>query len=410
MINAELTSWRSMYPRPLGLHLGLATLATGSALSALMMSRNAMLPWDSSLKETAADLEEKLGQFSIEELATELVSQGHDNITQMLAGISRYHQHSYKRMEQERKIIWQKGSVRVLDCSDQLADNAPVVFLVPSLVNRYYILDLMPGKSLVDALNEAGIRPLVIDWGTPTAEELNYSLDDYILKITGDALKHVKETFPDADLHLAGYCMGGTLAVALAQFHSEKLSSLIAIATPWDFHQDLGVFAREMLGNEMAWQSMLGSLESFPVDILQAFFASLDPSLCLNKFRMFNQMREGSDRAKEFVALEDWLNDGVPLPKKVAMSCFSDWYGSNKTVAGMWEVDGEKIQPEHLKLPAMVALPKSDRIVPPKSALALANQLPNAEIKHCGSGHIGMMVGSSARDGLWQDVIKWVHE
>lgn len=395
-------------PRPLGLHLGLSALTLSSSFGALAMSRTGALPWIAELREDAEAIEAQLNRFDITQLSAVLAVEGQAKITAMMAGIEQYHQHPYTRSACKHVLIWSNGNISLRDGAPNLPVAAPIVLLVPSLVNKSYILDLMPGRSFLVALADAGIRPLLVDWDVPGENEKNYQVEDYVLGILGQILDHIQTYHPESDIHLAGYCMGGTLSVALAQYRQTDIASLIAIATPWNFHEDLGQAAKGFLKNEALWSTILNGFDELPVDILQAFFASLDPNLCLNKFSNFSKIDPQSDRANVYVALEDWLNDGVPLAGHVAQACFVDWYGNNLPVTGKWKVGPDYIRPEKITIPSMIAIPKADRIVPPASAMALALQLPNAHIRNVGSGHIGMMVGGGARQGLWQDVIDWV--
>ncbi len=395
-------------PRPLGFHLGLATLTFGSSIGVLPLVRAGKYPWLPELKEEAAEVMTVLQRFDLADLSAALATEGNNRILDMMSGIQKYHIHPYQRGLRDHRVIWSSGEIELLDCSQGLPQDAPIIFLIPSLVNRSYILDLMPGKSFTDAMVQAGIRPLLVDWSAPGVQESRYTLDDYVSSVLMPAIDFVESRFPGVPIHVCGYCMGGTLAAAVVQFSQHKLSSFIAIATPWDFHADLGPAAKAFLKNDEGWSVVLDTLNELPVDIIQAFFASLDPNLCMNKFSMFNHLDQESERAKTFVALEDWLNDGVPLVKGVAKSCFNDWYGANKPVAGNWRIGGEVVRPEMITIPSMIAIPKSDRIVPPESAKALARQIPNATIVNTGSGHIGMMVGGGASTGLWQNVIDWI--
>ena len=144
------------------------------------------------------------------------------------------------------------------------------------------------------------------------------------------------------------------------------------------------------------------------VDALQAMFTGLDPCLALNKFSAFGRLDPASDKAEEFVALEDWLNDGVGLAAPVARECLTHWYGENTTARGRWLIAGAPVRPEDLRLPALAMVPSADRIVPPKSALGLAQRLPDCEALTPAAGHIGMMVGGAARARVWDPLDAWL--
>ena len=157
-----------------------------------------------------------------------------------------------------------------------------------------------------------------------------------------------------------------------------------------------------------SFEPLLQSLGELPVDAIQALFACLDPSLVLRKFLDFARLDPASERARQFVALEDWLNDGVPMAAEVARECLAGWYGENRTGRGQWRVAGKLIDPTRLALPTLVVIPHQDRIVPPGSALALASALPKAQVLRPPTGHIGMMAGGRAEGEVWQPVASWL--
>ena len=145
-----------------------------------------------------------------------------------------------------------------------------------------------------------------------------------------------------------------------------------------------------------------------PIDAIQGLFASLDPYLADKKFRRFAELDPESPAAQAFVALEDWLNDGVPLAAPVARECLQEWYGENTPGRGLWQVADEPVTPQALNRPALVIVPERDHIVIPASAAALAEKIPGAECRTVPLGHIGMVVGGGARTKLWRPLARWL--
>src|SRR5581483_11237398 len=154
--------------------------------------------------------------------------------------------------------------------------------------------------------------------------------------------------------------------------------------------------------------SAAGIGESLPVEAIPALFFALDPLLAERKFRRFAALDPAGEAARVFVALEDWINDGVPLAGPVAAECFRSWYGANDPAGGRWRVAGRTVVPEDLECPALVVVPSRDRIVPPRSAAALAAALPQATVLRPPLGHIGMMAGGAARAALWSEIARWL--
>jgi polyhydroxyalkanoate synthase len=283
----------------------------------------------------------------------------------------------------------------------------PVVLFVPSLVNRAQVLDLTPEASMLRHLAGQGVRPLLLDWGEPGALERSFSLTDYIAGRLERALVAASGAGP---VVLAGYCMGGLLTIAAAQRRPERVRALALLATPWDFWAE-GAARPKAIGALLpGLEPLLAATGALPVDAIQVLFAALDPFSIAAKYRGFAKADPASPRARRFVALEDWLNDGVALAGPVARECLAGWYGANTPGRGAWRVAGEPVDPGRLRLPAFLAIPARDRIVPPATALALAGQLPGALVHQAAAGHIGMVAGTGAETALWRPLLRWIND
>jgi poly(3-hydroxyalkanoate) synthetase len=319
----------------------------------------------------------------------------------LIAGIAAYRRHPWRRTMREPPVIWAQGSSRLLDFG-QSGD--PPVLVVPSLVNRAYVLDLLPGASMLRYLAEAGLRPLLLDWGMPGREEQDFTLTDYIAGRLEAAAASV-----GGKMALAGYCMGGLMAVALARRRPDLVTSLALLATPWDFWADQqGAPARALAALLPLLEPAFATCGTLPVDALQMLFSLSDPGSVGRKYRDFSAQDQTTARARRFVAIEDWLNDGVPLVAPVAREVLAEWYGRNTPAEGAWRVAGAPVRPELLAMPCFVAVPDRDRIVPAQSALAMARRIPGAVLHQPRAGHVGMVAGSGARAALWAPLAAWL--
>jgi poly(3-hydroxyalkanoate) synthetase len=318
----------------------------------------------------------------------------------LIAGIAAYRRHPWQRDLPDPPSLWQEGETRLLDYGRE-ADLS--VLFVPSLVNRAYVLDLAPGRSMVRWLAGQGVRPLLLDWGWPGALERGFTLTDYIAGRLERAMSAA-----GGRVVLAGYCMGGLLALAAALRRPDLVRGLALLATPWDFHASDPAQARRLSEALPQFEPLLAATGTLPIDSLQALFALPDPGGIAAKYRAFGRMDQASPAALDFVAIEDWLNDGVPLAAAVAREALGGWYGANTPGRGAWRVAGAAVDPAGLAAPAFVAVPGRDRIVPPGSALPLARLIPGAVLHQPAAGHIGMTVGPQAEAALWSPLLAWL--
>ncbi len=331
------------------------------------------------------------------------------SMEKMLRGIRKYQLYENESLMQPLPVIQQIGETRLFYCKaeEPFEPNKPALFIIPSMINDSTILDLLPARSLVRWIAAQGIDTYLIDWGALTSDESLGSFDKIVEKKLMPLFEFLQNKHP-AQLHAMGYCMGGVLLTALAQLSRKKCRSLIFVATPWDFHDtapSLSHSIREWVPDVLP---VLMHSNYMPVDWLNTVFASIDPSLGARKFSAFADMQQGSEAEKLFVHVERWLNSGSDLPSSVAVSCIRDWYKENKPFKKKWKLLGQTIDPGVIEEPALILISKKDKIVPPKSALALFNQLPNATLSEADCGHIGMMVGEHAKDLMWNHVKEWI--
>jgi polyhydroxyalkanoate synthase len=322
----------------------------------------------------------------------------------LIKGIAAYRRHDWHRTLIDPPAIWSEGGTRLLDYGS--GGGRPVLF-VPSLINRAYVLDLMEGNSMLRWLAGHGVRPLLLDWGWPEETERRFTLTDYVAGRMERAMTAAAHAAGEPPV-LAGYCMGGTLAVAAAQRRPDLISGLALLAAPWDFHAPEPERAIRAAQTLPMLEPALAFSHTLPVDLLQSLFALLDPWGVAEKYRGFARLPPDSSRARLFVALEDWLNDGVPLAAEVARACLREWYGENAPARGNWRIAGLPVDPTAITQPTFVAVPGHDRIVPPESARPLARLIPGAVLHQPAAGHIGMAAGSRAETALWRPLLNWL--
>jgi polyhydroxyalkanoate synthase len=352
-------------------------------------------------------------------LAKALSDEGLRRLDAFVSGTLAYRRQPANARPVSRRVAWSSGTTRLLDYSrPAAAPAAPRILVIPSLINRYHILDLAPQASFLDFLAAAGCRPYVVDWDAPGPQERDFSLSDYIAGRLRDAY-HAVQSEPGGPIFIIGYCMGGLLALALAQLLSTTSpavapAGLLLLATPWDFHAEQADQAATIAAIGRQLEPIMAALGELPVDLLQSFFALLDPFQVPRKFQAFarlsNTRPQDPDAIRRFTLLEDWLNDGTGLAAPVARECLINWYGENSTGKGAWRVGGNIVAPRKIRIPSLALIPDRDRIVPPGSALALAQALPLCDIDRPPAGHIGMMAGSKAGGLVWPRIRSWIEQ
>ena len=248
---------------------------------------------------------------------------------------------------------------------------------MPSLINRAYILDLTPGRSLLRWLAAEGFRPLLMEWGSPGPAEAGFDVDAYGAERLRPALARACE-LAGGPVPVVGYCMGGTLAVGLAARAPEDVAALVTIGAPWDFASTRGLAGgiRAMLRAEGASRSerLLDGLGAafglVPVSLFQSLFALVNPMQAALKFQKLARLDPEGPAARLFVALEDWVADGVPMPAGAAKDLLVGWQIRNLTALGRWRFLGAPVDARRVAAPSLVFVGRSDTIAPPRARRA----------------------------------------
>ena len=294
-----------------------------------------------------------------------------------LEGLARYEAAPRVRTRLERPAIAANGPAKLRDCG---GSGAPAV-LVPSLINPPHILDLDAEVSLADAVAGMGRRALLLDWAK-ASERPDLSLGGHVERLLLPLLRELDEAPA-----LIGYCLGGTMAVAVANLM--PVERVATLAAPWQF---AGYPAQSRESLRRLWESARASAEplgALPMEVLQSAFWSLDPQRTVAKFAGFAELPSGSDNARRFVTLEDWANEGEPLPLPAARELIEDLFGADLPGGGNWRV-GPQVMTDRLDCPQLSVTASNDRITPAATA-------PSGAAVRIDAGHVGMIVGSARK-------------
>lgn len=310
--------------------------------------------------------------------------------TAALAGLRAYQQAERPPQRDAKPAIATAGRATLRD----YGGTGQAVVFVPSLINPPHVLDLARGNSLLRWLARQGVRPMLVDWGTPGPGERDLDVAGHVEQLLLPLLRTLRR--PPV---LAGYCLGGTMAMAAAAL--TETAGLALIASPWHF----GGYGESLSAMSELWDAAYAPCEKLglvPMEVLQSGFWQLDPRRTVAKFERFAQYTPGSAEARAFIALEDWANEGAPLTFGAGRQLFDDFLVADLPGRGKWEVGGKVIRPQEIATPSIAFVSTTDRIVPAATAAQLRERSETA------LGHVGMIVGARARTALWEPLADWI--
>jgi polyhydroxyalkanoate synthase len=276
------------------------------------------------------------------------------------------------------------------------------VLLVPSLINRHYVLDLAPRQSMVEDLVRRGHDVFVIDWGTPGREDRYVTFDDVCDRAIGRALRVASSFGQSGKAHLLGYCMGGTLTVIHTAVRPERVATLTALAAPVLF-EDEGLLSQWVRSPGFDVNVLVDTFGLVPWQLMQPAFHLLRPTLNLWKAVQLIDKAWDDDFLDSFLAVETWGNDNVSLPGEFYRRYIDELYRADALAKGSFLLSGHDARMENIDVPVMAITFEHDNIVPWKSAAALLDRVKSADKVHLHQpgGHVGAVVSKKASQRLW---------
>jgi polyhydroxyalkanoate synthase subunit PhaC len=265
--------------------------------------------------------------------------------------------------------------------------HAEPVFIVPSWIMKYYILDLSPHNSMVRWLVDQGHTVFILSWRNPDEHDALLDMDDYLQLGVFDALAAVGRRVPGERVHAVGYCLGGTLlAIAAAALARPgrvegadtlpELASLSFLAAETDFTEpgEMGVLIDEsqvtMLEDMMAERGYLtGRQMAGSFQFLHS--RELVWSATLRELWMGERLRPND--------LMAWNADTTRMPAAMHSQYLRRLYLKNELAEARYPVEGRPVSLNDVTLPTFLVGTEKDHVAPWRSVYKL-HRLCDAEI------------------------------
>jgi len=288
-----------------------------------------------------------------------------------------------------------------------IAHKRPIV-MVPSLINRHYVLDLAPEKSMVAYLVSRGHDVFIIDWGKPGREDRYLTLDDIADRYIGRAVRTAARLAGDSQVHLLGYCMGGILTTMYLSRRPEHVASHVAIAAPLSF-TDGGILSTWTRSDDFDVHALVDAMGNVPARLLQASFHMLKPTLGVWKAANVVDRAASEEFLDGFLATEHWGKDNVDFPGEVFRSLIQDLYRDDGIMRETIHLAGEPVRLSNINTPTLIVTFEHDYIVPKESATVMLEHISSTDVAHIhlNGGHVGAVVSRKAATGLWPELSQW---
>jgi polyhydroxyalkanoate synthase len=288
----------------------------------------------------------------------------------------------------------------------------PVLFCY-ALINRPYILDLLPDRSVVRRYLERGFDVYLIDWSVPTDADRSLSLEDYVCRFLAEAVAFILAQHRRRTLHLLGYCMGGTMSALFTALEPAPIRTLTLLAAPIDFG---GRESLLQVWSDPEWfdvDALVDVYGNCPAWFLQSCFLLTKPiQNFLEKGTSLYEQMDNAEMVTHYFAMERWINDNVPVAGETFRQFVKKLYQRNELVRGEFCLADRRVDLGRISCPLLLLTAGQDHLVAPPATEGLRSHVTSQDIRSIGiaAGHVGLVVGAKAQRTLWPEATQWLAE
>lgn len=315
----------------------------------------------------------------------------------------------------DKEVVLSIGKMTLLHYVPTVAASKRVktpLLISYALVNRQYMMDLQPDRSVFKSFLDAGLDLYVIDWGYPTAEDMYLTLDDHINWYMDECVDFIREETKKDKINILGVCQGGTFATIYTALHPEKIKNLVTLVVPIDFSSNDGMLFR--WSRFMNIDSLIDAYDGVvPGDVMNIAYLILKPlTLTMDKYVGMTDKWMDKDFLTNFLRMEKWTFDSPAQVGATLSQFIKDMYQDNKLIKGELELGGEKVDLKNIKCPVLCACADKDHLVPLSASEPFIDALGSKDktFQHFNTGHIGMFTSSKSRTEIIPGIIKWIKD
>ena len=253
------------------------------------------------------------------------------------------------------------------------------ILLVAPWINKYYILDLTPENSLVRYLVGQGFTVFVTSWKNPGPELRHTTFEDYMLKGVLESIDAAREITGSPQIHLAGYCIGGTIDTALMAWLNHKkaskvpvghwtlLTTLVDFSAPGEIDLFIDEESIEFLEKRMATRGYLDGQD------MATSFRMLRPNSLIWRYYVHNYLFGESLPAVDVLY---WNMDSTRMPEAMHSYYLRQFYLHNRLVQkDSLTLAGRPIDLGRITQPLYVVGTEQDHIAPWEQTFKICSQV-----------------------------------
>lgn len=333
--------------------------------------------------------------------------------SQMLKGLknmAEIEKESIKSDQLEKEVVYSEDKMKLFHYKPLKKKGCKIPVLITyALVNRQYMMDIQPDRSVIKSFLDQGLDVYIIDWGYPTAQDKYLTMDDYINDYMNTCVDIVRQRANVDKINMLGVCQGGTFTTIYCALNPEKVNSMVTMVTPIEFsNNDTLLFAWSKFMNI---DKLVDAFGVIPGEVMNSSYLILKPlSLTLDKYVGLTEQMHNKEFLQNFIRMESWIFDSPDQAGETIRQFVNDLYKENKLAKNELIIGDKKVNLKNITMPVLDVYAEYDHLVPASSSKPLADLVgsKDVEVVSFNVGHIGMYVSSKSQKDIAPKISDWI--
>lgn len=301
-----------------------------------------------------------------------------------------------------RVLVGQREKVKLWKYPSKNKKYAEPIVVFLGLVSRSYVLDLLPGKSFVGQLGDAGYDVYVVDWGQPDQDESENTLETYVDFYLPRAFKLVQQDSGSKDLHVIAYCFGAILGLMYQGSRGNSpIKSLVTLAAPVDFRH-MPVHTQPFQDGSFNPDDLINDEGYVPAETIYRGMAVRTPTYDVSQaVGLWEKLSSDPDSGavQAHAVMANWVRDHVNFPGAAFRQFVRDFLRDNGFVNRSARAGSKRIDLSRIDVPILSVIAERDDLIPPPVSFPLRGLVRDDIYNEVliPAGHVGLVLGGTAK-------------
>lgn len=332
---------------------------------------------------------------------------GEGNLRENLSNIM--NDPNFRVGQTKKEIVWKRNKATLYYYPSKSKKYKIPLFLIYSLINESYILDLYPGMSMIEAFGQEGYDVYLLDFGKPGYEDHDLTLDDYIIKYIQTAVKKTLVHSEATELTIIGYCLGGTLATIYTAICDEPVKNLILFATPIDFERSpfLQTWSFAVKRGDIDIDSVIDAYGVIPAKLVYLALKMAIAPITFTSYMSLMERADDEESVRKWLLFNKWVKGHIPFAG-ATLKQLINVFKENQLIKDQLIIKGNKVKLACIESNLLVLSTTGDQIVPEHLTTPIVEKVSSVDkqFKRLKGGHVTIAM----RGEIPIEMVNWLSE